>query len=879
VTASLGRGQDVGSGWHALEVCRERADSDLPSRQTSAVRQAQLPTTQPDIYARLTGIFLTAWILFPLVLLLCSWGNGLLIRRLAGGGLSATLVVPVGFALIVAVSAFLTSFAALAPAAGAVVALLAVAGIALGIGAHESSLRQAAGSIRSARWLWPTAAALTAFAAIGGPVFLTSTPTWTGYTRIVDIAFQMDFAKHLADAGRLTPPLDSSYHAMINKLTTTGYPGGGQATLGAMGGLVRTDVPWCYQAYLAFAAAVGALAVFSLLGRVTANLPLRAIAAAVAIQPNLLYGYALEGGIKELTATTLLVVAVAVLAERLPGSGPRRNVLPAAVTLSGAFAAFSFGIAPWLGIVLVGLAVLTVARPSKPRRYVVESWASLAALAAVLSIPSLVSAAKLTTVAGGAFGSVAELGLGNLAAPVPAWSSAGVWLTGDYRFPISHITVTHIFDVVVVVLALLGLGAAVYRRQWAIAMLGLSAPIALLYWIARTGPWLEFKAFTVTGTLALVLAFGGALSLATLQRRTMKLLGWIGVAAIAGVVLYGNAIVYHDTTLAPASRYHDLANIGKRYAGQGPTLMPAFDEYAEYFLRNERETGLVNPAYGRFQLASGVQPPSGVSFSWDLNQIQPAFLQDFRLIVMPRSPVATRPPSNYDLVDQTRYFQVWRQDRPASTVVAHFPLSSLPHERAQTHFCPSFVADVRRAGPTAEVAYAQATPTSVTGLTLGPHPDYWRSAGPDTVIAYGAGTSEVKVPISTSGRYSVWLQGSIGRPLAIRLDGRPLASVGYEERYPNQFLMLDSTTFSAGTHTLRVVRGNGSLHPGSGDPVTDTEGRTIGAFVFSREGTSTDRVQVAPGRDAARVCSTPVGYEWLEILKPGGAPPSAAVSR
>ncbi len=38
-------------------------------------------------------------------------------------------------------------------------------------------------------------AALAAFSAVGGPVFLTGTPTWTGYTRIVDIAFQMDFAK------------------------------------------------------------------------------------------------------------------------------------------------------------------------------------------------------------------------------------------------------------------------------------------------------------------------------------------------------------------------------------------------------------------------------------------------------------------------------------------------------------------------------------------------------------------------------------------------------------------------------------------------------------------------------------------------------------
>ncbi len=56
--------------------------------------------------------------------------------------------------------------------------------------------------------------------------------------------------------------------------------------------------------YHAFAAAMGALAIYSLLGRLTASRPLRALGAAVAIQPNALYAYALEGGIKELTTAT-----------------------------------------------------------------------------------------------------------------------------------------------------------------------------------------------------------------------------------------------------------------------------------------------------------------------------------------------------------------------------------------------------------------------------------------------------------------------------------------------------------------------------------------------------------------------------------------------
>jgi hypothetical protein len=822
----------------------------------------------------LTGSFLSVWVLFPVVLLACSAGGGLLVRRLSGGTLSAGLVVPVGFAAIVMVCAFATSFSWLAPAAGPIVLALAVVGYALQ--ARAGGLRPPLRSRAVGGWLWPTLAALVAFVAIGGPVFLTGAATWTGYTRIVDIAFEMDFAKYLAEAGRLTPPPDSSYHVMIAKLTTTGYPGGGQATLGAMAGLIRTDVPWCYQAYLAFAAAVGALAIFSLLGRITASGPLRAIGAAVAIQPNLLYGYALEGGIKELTMATLLMVVIALFAERLPGDSSRRAVLPAAVAISASFAAFSAGIAPWLGLVLVALLAVTLARRGAHRRYVAECWGLLAALGLLLSLPSVLTTLKLAAHDGEAVGGSLNLRLGNLAAPLPDWSSAGVWLTGDYRYPLVHTTATHTLDVVVIVLAVLGVVLALRRRRWAIGFLGIAAPIALYYWIEQTGPWVQLKVFTITATIALVLAFAGAAALREQSYRPLKWLGWFAAVLVAGAVLYGNATTYHDTTLAPVVRYRDLAAIGKRYAGQGPALYPAFDEYAEYFLRAEHATDLVNPAYNRFPLATGVTPgPGGVSFDWDLNQIAPSFVQSFPLIIAPRSPVASRPPSNYDLVQQTPYFDVWRRDRPSATVVDHFPLSSLPYEREQQHFCPSFDADARRAGPHAEVAYAQASPTVVTGLTQGAHPDYWRVVGPDTVIAYGAGTAQLTLKLPQPGHYSIWLQGSVGRPLTIYVDGHRLTRISYEERYPNQFLLLGNTTLTSGVHTIRIVRGNGSLHPGSGDPSTETAGRTIGAIVFSVEGSSSGRVHVAAASDAAQICAAPVGYQWLEILKPGGAPPNA----
>jgi hypothetical protein len=801
------------------------------------------------------------------VLLLASVGCGLLVRRLAGGALSTLLVAPTGFALVVVICAFACSYGWLAQAAGPIVAVVAVIGLGLELRGRSQRRKRP----RPAAWVWPALAALVAFAAVGGPVFLTGQVGWTGYTRIVDIAFQFDFAQHLADAGRTTPSSgDSSYNIVVSKLIGIGYPGGSQATLGAMATLVRTNVAWCYQAFLAFTAAMGALAIYSLLGSVTRNRLMRFVGASVAIQPNVLYGYALEAGIKELTTASLLMIVAALFAERLPGDGARRAVLPAAVAVSGAFAAFSLGIAPWLGLLLLGVLVVSLVRGGGRRRLVIESWGLFAIVAVVISLPGLITAAKLASVAGAAVGGVVDLGLGNLTAPVSKWSSAGVWLTGDYRFPLVHATSSHVFDVIIIVLAVVGVLAAVLRRRWAIVVLGVMAPVALYYFIEHSTAWIQFKSFTVTAAFAVALAFAGAAALQTSRRRSVSALGWLAALAVAGGVLYGNALIYHDTTLAPGARYHDLAAIAKRYAGRGPVLDPYFDEYAEFILRDEKASTIVDPANFDFQVRPGVAPP-GMSFGWDLNQLVPAYLQGFPLIVQPRSPTASRAPSNYDLIEQTRYFDVWRRDRPSSAVFFHAPLSNLPHERTPA-LCRVLVDQARRAGPGAQVAYAQSSVAAVANPLAGTHPVYWRALGPSTLAGYGSGTAEMKVTLPSSGRYSVWLQGSVGRPLTFYIDGKRLSSLGYEERYPNQFLLVDSDTLSAGAHTLRIARGGGGLHPGDGNPSAETTLATIGAIVFSREHATENSVYVAPASRMAQICAAPVGYEWLGVLKSGWAP-------
>jgi len=794
------------------------------------------------------------------VLLALSIGGGLLVRRLAGGSLAGVLVAPVGFALLVAVSSFATYISWLAPAAPYIALALALAGFA--VETRHGTLR-----IPRPRGVpWAPLAALFAFAAIAAPTLLSGTPTWSGYTRLVDIGFQMDFGQHLAEAGRAAVGNASSFDVLVGKLLNIGYPGGGQATLGVVAALIHTNLAWCYQTYHAFAAAMGALAIYALLGHISDSRPLRAVASAIAIQPTILYAYALEGGIKEITTAALLMTVAAVIAERLPGRGSRRELIPLAISISGAFAAFSVGILPWLGLLLAMLFAVTLVPRGRVRTIV--SWAVLVVGTVVITLPGIISAVtQLSSVASTAIGGVVELGLGNLAAPVPDWSAAGVWLTSDYRFPLGHVAMTHRLDVFVLVFAGVGIVCALRRRSWTLAALGLAAPIALAYYKAHSTAWLQFKSFTITAVFVLTLAFAGVSVLEGSRRRVISLLGWVAAAVIAAGVLYGNALTYHDTTLAPAARYYDLAAIGKRYAGQGPTLYPGFDEYAEYFLHEEDGSSSVNPAKAEYSIRPGVQEPGGVGFAFNLNQFQLPYLQRFKLIVEPRNPVGVRAPSNWDLVQQTKYFNVWRRVRPASEVYFHFPLSGLPHERTP-EFCEKLIDTLHQAGPGATVAYVPATPPLELLPAAGVHPNYWRGNG--GLAVHGAGRDRISFTVPQPGNYSLWIAGSIGRPIKFILDKRSVGTVAYEERYPGQFIHIGARQLAGGAHTLELVRGGGSLHPGSGDNVDPDTGE-LGQIVLIPGESPSAQVKVVPASEAAKVCATPVGYQWMEVLTPGAS--------
>ena len=487
--------------------------------------------------------------------------------------------------------------------------------------------------------------------------------------------------------------------------------------------------------------------------------------------------------------------------------------------------------------------------------------AQIAVLAVALSLPTLAAAFKLLPVVKGS----GPVDLGNLAAPIPAIASAGVWISGDYRFPqYAHRVPSDLLGVVVLILAACGMIFAVRRRAWSVAWLGIAGLVSLYYVAHRYGPWIQFKADCVTSPIALLLAFAGTGALMRMSRRV--LVGALPALVIATGVLAGNALLYHDITLAPYARLHNLEYIGERFAGQGPTLTPDFEEYAEYYLRDDDQTSMVNGP--TLELRPGVNratEPGGV-FAYDLNEFAPSWVQSFRTIVMRRNPLASRPPSNYGLVYLSAYYEVWQRRQPATTVYAHLALGDTPGAR-NAAVCGEVAAAARRAGPAAQIAYmpAPAGYVQVDGSNTVLSGAFGDSGG--AIIASGSGRATRAQPIPAAGRYDFFLSGSFGRPVNVSVDGRHVGTAAYQVSYPGEGLLIGSRWLSRGVHDVEITRGGISLHPGNGDGV-DRFNRTIGPLVITPARPAVPVVLYSSVRGFSGICHSPRPLRWVEVVRP-----------
>ena len=814
------------------------------------------------------GLFLIAYVAAPLVMLAACAGAGLLVWRASGRGMAPVLVLPAGFATLLAVGTFLTAFDLTAELNAVAIVLLAVGGLA--VGRHEVRAALRSGWAVAA----PALAALGGYAVMVGPAMSTGAASWTGYARITDLSQQMNWAAWLVTHGREIPPARvGGFLEVISKTAVTGYPGAGNAVLGSTAQILGVQPSWTYQALMGVTVAMLALAIYGLLERAVPSRSLRALAAFVSAQPSILFGYGLVGGIKEYTSAFGLLFCGALLVRLRPREEGIRGMLPLALGVSGCIGSFSLTIGPWMAVLLPVAALATVlqrrigVRMPDVDLQTVRTWALTAVIIAAVSAPMLYWGTQLAKVAVQAEGAnaTALIDLGNLAAPIPVRASLGAWISGDYRNPALGDTArTALALAVIAALALAGLVAAWRRRDRALLILALSTAIATLYYTQRTGPWIQLKAICLTGPIVLALAFAGVTALArgAPLRSVRGALATFAAAAVAVGVLAGNALAIHDITLAPGARMRDLDEIGQEFAGQTPALYPAHEEYAEFFLRDLQVNALVNPGVAGIGppqlrpdvLANGPQP----SYGYDLDAFIVNWLERNRIVVVRRGPLFSRPPATYVRVRRSRFTDVWRRVRDPGEVLWHVAVPGAG-PRGIVADCKQLV---RRARPGMRVAWALMPQTVTAHIGDGELTRAWQRSTGDTVLMNGPGSSTVLVT-ADGGPYRVWLQGPMQRPVTVTVDGHRVGAVRNAWSYPQGWNLVGTTTLRAGDHTVRISRPAGRPIPGDG-----AGGFPVGPVVLERANDPVAQtVRTAPASEARAVCTRAPEYDWVELLR------------
>jgi hypothetical protein len=781
-------------------------------------------------------MFVLATLVYPCVLALLCAGTGLLVDRVSGGFLPGVLLPAIGAAGLIGVSQLTTYSVFAAPATPYLLALVALAGFALGrkrVAATGALLPD--GGWR--RFGWQLAVGVLAFVCALGPVLFAGRPSFSSYGVLTDSAFHMLGADFLIRHGQDFSHLDlrNSPGQYLNSYYNTSYPSGADTLFGGSSFLVHVPLIWAFQPFNALMLALATGPAWVLVRRIGLDGWLAALATLSVTLPALVYGYELIASVKEITALTMILTlgALVVLHPRWL-RGPPLGVVPFALVAAAGISALGVAFGAWALAAVIVLAAILI-------REVAAGDAARGAVAAgsVAGSRSRARGTLLLVAAGAGVALLAALGSwlevsgslqvakniaatsnpGNLQNPLRSVQILGTWLVNSYKHVPAgaHLELSYALAYLALGAAVLGAAYIVYLRAFALAAW---IALTLAVWLALTAygtTWADGKALMLTSPVVVLLAWSGVAGLRAFAQRPTAggalrgALRWavapVLALALAGGVAVSDAMQYHGSNLAPTARYEELASLDSRFAGRGPALFTDYDEYALYELR-DLDVGGPGFMYPPPAAAQTEGQPA------NLDLISPTALRSYPLIVTRRDPAAPRPPAAYHLLYQGAYYEVWGRRAGAPAALAHV---SVPSTGAVP--CPR-VADLAQLAKAHGAQLVGVSPAETIGIDIASasHPAWAESR--DGLLMLRPGRLEATFTIPHAGLWDLWLQGEIMPAVGVSVDGRPLATIAGQlsgvATDPDTTAPL-RVRLTAGLHRVTITRGSSSLlAPGSG---------------------------------------------------------------
>jgi hypothetical protein len=787
---------------------------------------------------------LLCWLVGPAALVAVALGLSFGLELTSGVRLPWTVRPAAGLAVMIVLAQLLVSTDTTAELAIPAVVGLGAFGLVMGW-----SARIYQGPLPG----WELAAAGGVYLVFGAPVLLSGDPTFAGFIKLDDTATWMALTDHAFEFGRKINGFEpSTWEALIDVNAGNGYPIGSFVPMALMSKLTGQDLAWTIQPSMALMAAMLSLLLAQIVRPLISPAPVRAAIAFLAAQSAMLLGYTFWGGVKEVAAALLLALGPLLCWYAIEQAEVRRRWILPGLSISAFLAVLGAPGAVWLVPTLVPM--LLLARDKLGTRTTVRIGGASLGFALVLSLPQLITP-------NGFFNPFQkflfeETELGNLAEPLSIQRVMGVWPAEDFRLDPDFSFGVTILAVVLAGLAGYACYLAIRDKDRLLPSYALGGALAFAIVYALGSPWIDGKGMAIVSPALLAAGLTGAALL--VLRTSHNIEGWLVGAVTAGLILMTSFLFYQGVFLAPYDEQRELERIGEDFDGEGPALLTEGSTYGpRHFLRELDAENAKDLRRRTVALADGGLPDDVPYLDTDL--IATPSLAPYNLLVLRRSPAASRPPGDFGLAEAGTYYEVWERGGEGAapgSPLERLPLGEPPLNSSAVPDCAqveSLAAAAGADGTLLAARPADSVPIDLSGVSL---PGSWERDGSTRVIPHSSGSIEVGAELPAEADYTLWVGGNILGELEVSA-GDQTAEPRRQALNQNLYEPFGPFELAAGEQTFTLDYSDSRFGPGAGGDPTP-----LGP-IFVQRVQPADRGTVSvPASDYRQLCDQ--AWDWIE---------------
>lgn len=813
------------------------------------------------------GELILIWLVMPVLLLLLCYGFGLSLSLVIRKPMNFTIATVLGFLLIVIFGSVLTMSSITASYAALSIGLISVFGLVTCIIKFRSYLQMNRPSIL---------AGLITYFTFGLPIIAYGNPSWAGWVQLDDTASWFAITERLMAAGQSVPSTVASTYSRVLQVylgdsafdyggVNNGYfhyPVGSFIPFGVISKLTGIEKAWLFQPYLSFTAALVAMLFVLVLRAHIINKVILIVVSTLSVMASIIYSYVMWGGIKEIVIIVPLTLFSFTLFATLKNNLSREFYIYASI---GGLALFFIGGVTIIGFALPILFIALLLKMSLKTRIIFS--ATLVTLGALMVGVTYYLWPGISSFSNFLVPEIRDSG--NLSKSLNLAQVMGIWPSKDFRLNPIYQPLTYSIIAIALFFSLLGIFYSWKKGLWAVPSLLISSVAVIGYSYFWGGIWLTGKAIAVASPFFLLSAGIGAHE--TWMRvnnnrdnvlRKLKLHYLVAIlAVIVGLgVLASDSLTYKNVWLAPYSQMDELRTIGRLYAGQGPTLMTEYSVFgARYFLRNLDAEAVSELRVHLIPMRDGNQVPRG--FAADIDLFNNATIDYFNLLVLRKSPNASRPPLNYELAWSGVHYEVWKRTTNNPIIQKTLPLGNNLYPGAVPS-CKAVSTFLSRRTKGDKIFITPRNKVYVIDFANGNLPTNWQVSTPSNgaVDRVGTGGFSRVFSVDETQDYDLWIAGSFPGRLRLQVDGQQVFS-GKSVFEGNPYLTnpLTRMHLSAGNHLLTLIYDNPIFLPGG---AVDSR---FGPIYLSTQTAGTAKVEKVTSAQIPQLCHR--NLDWIAIAK------------